>query len=57
MYYCDCCKKKVKNPLRCAEPSEAWGHTVWETYLVCPECEEPVEDYCGQDEEEDNDEV
>ena len=31
------------------EPSEAWGHTVYEKWYLCPKCGEPV----GENYEED----
>ena len=46
IYYCFNCKKLIKDDevKVYREPSEAWGHTVYEEYLVCPYCGEPIED-------------
>lgn len=34
------------------EPSEAWGHTVYEKFWLCPDCGGTPEEYYGDDEEE-----
>lgn len=35
------------------EPSEAWGHIVYENWVVCPICGEPLAEYYGGDEDDD----
>lgn len=30
------------------EPSEAWGHTVYEDWYLCPRCGESVKEYFGR---------
>ena len=45
MYYCLSCKKIIDEDdiERYEEPSEAWGHTVYEEWSLCPYCHEPIE--------------
>lgn len=50
MYYCKECKKIInENDIeKYKEPSEAWGHTVYEDWWVCPDCGAVI--YCSSDE-------
>lgn len=49
-YYCSECKKVIDEEEvdTWEEPTEAWGHTVYEEWLVCPYCREPVSEYYGE---------
>ena len=46
MYYCKGCKKLIEEDEVevYKEPSEAWGHTVYEEFLLCPYCSDVVSD-------------
>lgn len=46
MYYCKCCKKIIEEDEVevYKEPSEAWGHIVYEEFLLCPYCGDVVSD-------------
>ena len=43
-YYCKDCKAKYDEDEVNVyeEPSEAWGHIVYEEFLLCPKCGESV---------------
>ena len=30
------------------QPSEAWGHIVYEKFPICPKCGEPVGEFMGE---------
>ena len=46
MYYCEHCKTKYdEDEVEVyKEPSEAWCHTVYEEFLLCPYCGDVVKD-------------
>lgn len=50
-YYCPECKMVLEEDdlVKYQEPSEAWGHTVYEDWWVCPNCGEVPVDYDNQD--------
>lgn len=49
-YFCDECGKVIREEevSKSYEESEAWGHPVYEEWLVCPKCGEPVREYYGE---------
>ena len=52
-YWCEHCKSVLdEDDLELyQEPSEAWGHTVYEDWWVCPNCGHVVVEYEHQDKE------
>ncbi len=50
-FYCSGCDMIIREDDVTVEeePSEAWGHTVYEKWYLCPRCGEPV----GENYEED----
>ena len=54
LWQCNVCGKVYRDEdvKRWDEPLEAWGHTVYEHWVLCPECNEPVTDYHGDQEPE-----
>ena len=53
-YYCSECEKVIDEEEvdTWKEPSEAWGQIVYEEFLVCPFCGEPVGEYYGEIEDD-----
>lgn len=52
-YWCENCKSVIDedNLKKHQEPSEAWGHTVYEDWWLCPNCGEVPVEYDNQDKE------
>ena len=50
-YWCENCKSVLdEDDLELyREPSEAWGHTVYEDWWLCPNCGEVPVEYDNQD--------
>ena len=50
-FYCNGCNSVIseEDVKIHREPSEAWGHIVYEEYYVCPYCENPAREYYGKD--------
>ena len=50
-YWCENCKSVLdEDDLELyQEPSEAWGHTVYEDWWLCPNCGEVPVEYDNQD--------
>lgn len=50
-YWCENCKSVLdEDDLELyQEPSEAWGHTVYEDWWLCPHCHEQPVEYDNQD--------
>lgn len=50
-WYCEECKCVLDDEdlEKYEEPSEAWGHTVYEEFWVCPNCGGNVVEYDNQD--------
>ena len=53
-YYCDECRNVIreKEVYTHYEESEAWGHPVYEKWLLCPECREPLREYYNGEEDD-----
>lgn len=49
-YFCEECGKIIREDevIKHLEESEAWGHPVYEEWLLCPECGDPVSEYDGE---------
>lgn len=56
LYRCRTCGKIIREDDLVEEEcylAEAWGRPVYETYYSCPKCGEDVEEYYGDEDEED----
>ena len=51
-YYCDECEMVIRDEdvSKSYEESEAWGHSVYEEWWVCPVCGESVRPFYGEPE-------
>lgn len=49
-YYCSECDMVIREEdvVRFKQESEAWGHKVYEDWLLCPKCNEPVSEFMGE---------